>query len=241
MAMKTIETGKNYKILQEGTGDKAVKFLLLQNVRLSFPAIARMSRDKNDDGTYTEQYKGTAMLPKKSHGEAKDALKGLINELISANEAKVPQDKWCLKNGDDTEREEYQGHWIVNASDKAVRPIARDKSGERILVEADCEDRDEVNEKLNEIERTFFAGAIVDMLIRPWFFGGKVKGKEKTFPKRVSAGFSAIKFVKDDGTRFAKGEIDDESVWGKDDDDGNDDSGSSSKPKSRSKSDDDEL
>lgn len=241
MALQTIKTGTNFKIMREGKDGP--KLVLLRNVRLSFPAIGHPKDEENDDGKTSRAYKATGMLPKETHEEAKVALVSIIKELIAENEAKVPSDKWFLKDGDDSEREEYADHWIITASDKKVRPIARDADGERMYVEADYENREEREEALDKIDETFFAGAIVDLLVRPWFFGGKVKGQTKTFPKRISCGLGAIKFVKDDGTRFSKGQIDDDSVW----DDGDDDN-RSSKSKQKSKQsrssmddDDDEL
>lgn len=245
MAMKTIKEGKNFKILQEGEGEKAIKLILVRNVRLSFPAVGHMKEDENDDGSTTKSYKATALMPQDTHKEAKEACVSLIRELCAENDAKVGTDKWFIQNGDDKERDEYEGMYVITCSDKKVRPTARDKSGERMYDEKNYENQDEREEALDLIDQTFYAGAIVDILIRPWFFTGKVKGKPKTFPKRVPAGFAAIKFVKDDGVRFSKGQINDDSVWGKDGDDGDDDDDPNPRKKPARKSsmddDDDEL
>lgn len=232
MAMIAIETGKNFKVFTDGKDGP--KLILLQKVRLSFPAVGHKKSDENEDGTTSESYKAAPMLPKETHEDAKKKVTEIIKELIAENDAKVPTDKWFIKNGDESEREEYQGHWVISCSDKTRRPIARDEDGELMYVDANYEGKDEREDALNAIDEKFFPGCIVDILIRPWYFGGKVKGKTKTFPKRVCAGFAAIKFVKDDGVKFSKGSIDDSSVW-------DDDGGSKPSKKSKVQDDDDDL
>lgn len=183
-------------------------FIRLDNVRLSFPFVGTPSEDENDDGQKQLKYRVVAMLPKETHVAAKDLCKEVIQKLIKENDAKVPTDKWFLSNGDDKEQDEMQGHWLVSASDGKIRPRARDRKGQLI-------------DDVDKIDETFYGGCWASVLIRPWFFSGKAKNSSKTYPKRVSAGLSAVMFLRDDKP-FGSGRVDDTDAW---DDlmDGNDD------------------
>jgi hypothetical protein len=239
MALKQIESGENFKIYKEGEN----KFILLENVRLSFPAIGHMKENEDDNGKKTKKYAGVPMLPKATHKEAKDAFVSLMNELMEKNEVKIPPEYRCIKNGDDSDREEYAGHWVISASESR-RPTARDARGKLILDPEQVTDGDEVEALLDRIDEMFFAGSYVNILLRPWYFNGTAKGATKKFPKRICCGLSAIQFFKK-GEPFAQGRINDSEVdWstagGNDDDD---DLGSSkpNRKKATTVDDDDEL
>lgn len=218
-ALNLIKTVKNAKLYQEGADGP--KLILLERVRLSFPAIGHMKEDETEDGGTKKSYKATPMLPKATHVEAKDLFVEVMNELMKTNEAKVPPEYRCIKNGDDTEREEYQGHWVISCSESR-RPAARDQKGKLYLDPKQIVDGDEVEAVLCQIDEVFHGGVWVNILIRPWFFNGTAKGKTKKFPKRICAGLTAVQFFKDDKS-FGQGRIDDSAVWGNDGDDGEDD------------------
>lgn len=240
MALKQIDSGENYKIYQEGEN----KFIYIENVRLSFPAIGHMKENKDDDtGKVSKKYAGVPMLNKKTHVEAKDAFVKLMNELMAKNEVKIPPEYRCIKNGDDTDREEYAGHWTISASESR-RPAARDAKGKLILDLEKIDDAEEVEALLNKIDETFYAGCYVNVLLRPWYFNGTAKGSSKKFPKRICCGLTAIQFFKK-GDPFSQGRIDDSGVdWssagGNDDDDDLGESKSNKRSKATT-ADDDEL
>jgi hypothetical protein len=240
MALKQIDSGENFKIYQDGEN----KYILIENVRLSFPAIGHMKENKDDDtGKVSRKYAGVPMLSKKSHVDAKDAFVGLMNELMKKNEVKIPPEYRCIKNGDDTDREEYAGHWIISASESR-RPTARDSKGKLILDPEKVTDGDEVEAMLDKIDETFFAGCYVNVLLRPWYFNGTAKGATKKFPKRICCGLSAIQFFKK-GDPFSQGRINDSEVdWTSAGSDEDEDDLGSSKPnrkKATTVDDDDEL
>lgn len=170
----------------------------IDNVRLSFPHLAQPQENENDNGQTTKKFGVVGMLPKSTHGAAKDLIKQVIEKLISDNEAKVAKENWFLKNGDDKEQEEYAGHFIINTSESR-RPAVRDRKGN--LLEVD------------EIEQMFYGGCWGNLLIRPWYFNGKAKNSSKTYPKRISCGIVAVQFVRDDES-FGQGRISDEGVFG---------------------------
>jgi len=219
-ALRLLKTVKNAKLFQDGTDGP--KLILLERVRLSFPAIGHMKEEEDENGNKSKKYKATPMLPKATHVEAKDLFVEVMNELMKTNDVKIPPEYRCIKNGDDTEREEYEGHWIISASESR-RPAARDAKGKLYLDPKEVSGGDEMEAILNQIDEVFYAGCYVNILIRPWYFNGTAKGKTKKYPKRICAGVTAIQFFKD-GERFSAGQIDDSSVWGdsNDGDSGND-------------------
>jgi len=214
-ALKLLKTVKNAKLFQDGTDGP--KLVLLENVRLSFPAIGHMKEDEGDDGSKRKKYKATPMLPKATHVEAKDLFVEVMNELMKTNEVKIPPEYRCIKNGDDSEREEYQGHWVISSSESR-RPAARDRKGKLYLDPKEVSGGEDMEAILDQIDEVFYAGCYVNILLRPWYFNGTAKGSSKKYPKRICAGVTAIQFYRD-GERFSSGQIDDSGVWGSGDDD----------------------
>lgn len=202
---------KNAVLLTDGENE----FIRIDGVRISFPAVGTPEDEKDDDGNprldakgkQKKRYKVSGMLPKKTHVEAKDLCVEVINRLLKKNDAKVAADKKFITNGDDSDREEYQGHWIVSAGESR-RPAVRDRRGELVLEVVDA-------------DNLIYAGCWANILIRPWFFAGKAKGSSKTFPKRISAGLTGVQFNRDD-TPFGGGRVDEEDVWETSNDDGDD-------------------
>ena len=183
-------------------------FIKLLNVRESFPKLGHPEPEEDDDGNprldargkQKMRYSGVFMAPKETHEAAKKLCVEVINKLMADNDVKVATDKKFIKNGDDETRAEYEGHWIINAGE-SKRPACRDRRGELI------QDPDEVDDM-------FFAGSIVNVMIRPWYFNGKAKGAKKEYPKRISAGLVGVQFVKDDGVNFGGSSVDDTDAWG---------------------------
>lgn len=216
-ALELVKKGKNFKIFKEG--DQVL--ILFEKTRISFPAIGNMKEEESDDGGTNKKYKCSAMLPKATHDEAFKAALGVMNAIMAEKKVKIPTEYKFIKDGDASEREEYHEHWIVSMSETR-RPVARNEAGNLMFDAKKIKDKDDAQTAFDLIDETFYAGAICDVLCRPWYFDGKVKGKTKTYPKRICGGITAIKFVEDDGVRFAgAGQIDTSSVW-----DSNDDGGS---------------
>jgi hypothetical protein len=200
-------------------------FARLDNVRVSFPHLSRPYKGKDDDGNPKKKgsYGIVAMLEKgKKHNELIEALQDQIAAIIKANDGgKVSADRRFLRDGDDADREEYEGHWVVSARE-SKRPTVRTADGD-ILDPVDDEDR---------IEEMIYGGCYCDVLIRIWYQDGVKVGKG--YGKRVNAGLVGVKF-RDDGESFGEGRIDDSDAW--DDGDG-DDSESKSSKRGKSRSDD---
>lgn len=220
-ALELVRKGKNFKIFKEGEN----LLVLFEKVRGSFMAIGNMKEEENDDGETTRKYKCTAMLPKETHTEAKTAAVEIMNGLMKEAKVTIPPQYKCFKDGDaeGQDREEYHNHWTV-AMTETRRPAARNEAGRLMFDPKQVKDASDAQKIFDTIDETFYSGAIVDVLCRFWYFNGQAKGKKKTYPKRICGGITAIKFVEDDGIRFAgAGQIDTAGVW----DESDDESGSS--------------
>jgi hypothetical protein len=197
VALTVVKKVENAVLYNDKDGNP---FIRIDRVRMSYPFIGSASDDEDDDGNPTPRWRMVGMLPKETHEAAYKLINDTINNILKKNDAKVPADKRFLTDGDDKEDEISHGHWLVSAADPKVRPKARDVNME-------------VMDDIEEIDKLFVAGHWCHMLIRPWFFNGKAKGKAKTYPKRISAGLSAVSYFKKDKT-FGAGRIDDSDAWG---------------------------
>lgn len=168
----------------------------IDNVRLSYPHLDIPYKSEGDDGNTKESFSLEAMLPKGTHTAAKDLIKKVLNQIQVDNDAKVKTEHWFLKNGDESDKPEYEGHFLVKASDTR-RPSVRNRDGS-VMSEREIGDR-------------IYGGCWGNILIRPWYFNGKAKNG-KTYPKRLLANLVAVQFVRDDEP-FGEGRISDEGVW----------------------------
>lgn len=193
MAREIKKKVKNAILYADGT-------IRLSGVRFSYPHLNKPYKGKDDKGE--PKYGLTGMLPKKTHKAARDLIQERIDELLKENKVKkLAADKIFLRDGDDSSREEYEGHWTVSARETR-RPPLRDRQNNVV----EPEDAGEV----------FQPGYWGDILIRPWY-------QDNSYGKRVNAGLSSVQFVKKDET-FGEGRISDEDLddtfedYGDDDD-----------------------
>ena len=94
--------------------------------RLSFPSLFNMA---TFGGESTGKYEATFILDKREHAATIKELQAAIDKLSKEElKGKVPADKLCLKDGDETERLEFAGKYTIKASTKK-RPLVinRDK------------------------------------------------------------------------------------------------------------------
>jgi hypothetical protein len=194
MAKKILDKVKNAVLYDDGT-------IKIMNVRFSYPHLRKPYKGKNDKGE--PKYGVVGLLNKKTHKEAKELIEDRIAEVMKENKVKaLASDKKFLRDGDETDKDENAGNWIVSARETR-RPSLRDEDKEIV----DPENADEV----------FYGGCYGSMLIRPWY-------QNNEFGKRVNAGLSAVRKSRD-GEAFGEGRITDEEVdeaFEDDDDDGDD-------------------
>ena len=152
--------------------------LSLKNVRLSFPSVFSKSVFNGVEG----KFEATLLLDKKDK-KTKAAIDKAIEAALDDAKIKVPSDKRCMKDGDDSEYDGYSGVWSVKASSKK-RPtlINRDKS------------------PIVEDDNVLYAGCYVNAIIDIWI-------QNNQYGKRVNANLYGLQFVKD-GDAFGSGAVD---------------------------------
>ena len=143
----------------------------MANVRLSFPSLFNTA---TFGGQSTGKYEATFILDKKEHSATIKEIQSLI-ETMSKTElkGKVPSDKICLKDGDETERAEFAGKYTLKASTKK-RPLVinRDKT------------------PIAEADNVIYAGCFVNGIISLW-------AQDNQFGKRINAQLDGVQFVRD--------------------------------------------
>lgn len=150
----------------------------LKGVRLSFPSIFKKSVYDGKEG----KYEATFLISKKDT-VLKKQLDAKIAKIIADAKIKVPSDKVCLKDGDESEYDGYADNWSLKASN-AKRPTVVNRDGSQLAEEDDV----------------VYAGCYVYAIIDFWVQNNK-------YGKRVNANLYGIKFLKD-GEPFGAGPID---------------------------------
>lgn len=214
-ARKVVKRVKNAVQFSDGT-------IRVDGVRASYPHLAEPF--SSDDGK--GKFGIVAMLPKETHREAAKLVSDFIKDLLAEKKERVSTDKRFFRDGNDTDKEEYQDHWVISANESR-RPSVRHRSGAKM--------------EKDEIEESIYGGCWVNVLIRPWFQDGQRVGKG--YGKRVNAGLVGVQYVKE-GEAFGDGRIDDEDAWDSVEDEGgfdDDMDGGSSKRSSDDFDDDDDI
>jgi len=141
----------------------------IKNARLSFPNLFQTSCYGGED---TGKYDATFILDKKLHAkEIVDIEKGIANIVRDQLKGKHPgADRTCLKDGDETEREEQQGAYVIKASTKR-RPLVLDR------------DKSPLTEEDNKI----YAGCYVNGIITLW-------AQNNAYGRRINASLEGIQF-----------------------------------------------
>lgn len=208
--------------------------ILIEWVRLSHPHIAFPWKKEGDKGK--KKYSVTAMLGKKTHAAAIELVQEAIDDILKTNKVKkLKAEKLFMRDGDESEAEEYEGFMTISAREER-RPPMRNKAGKPI-------EPGEDEDGYNEAEELFVGGHWGAVLIRPWWQDSKDWGK------RVNAGLSSIQFLMKDETfgagrlseddlddTFRSHDDDDDDDGSVDDDDDDDDDDRSSRRRKKEKS-----
>ena len=152
--------------------------IIIKNARLSFPSLFQKSVFDGKEG----KYEATLLIDKKD-----EALKKQIDEQIAKKVAeekvKVPSDKYCIKDGDESDLDGFEGNWSLKASNpKRPTVIDRDKT------------------PLTEDDEKLYAGCYVNAVIDFWV-------QNNAYGKRINANLYGVQFVKD-GEPFGTGPVD---------------------------------
>jgi len=146
-------------------------FVLLKNVRLSFPHLFTPRGFGGDDES-NPKYSTSVMIPKDSVGnlEALRIAIGIVKEAKWPGVKKpVADDKLCIKSGDDSDDERMHDHFILSTS-STRRPslFLRDKSQAR---DGDSD--------------LFYGGVFANVKVSPWAMDNK-------FGKRICCEIKAV-------------------------------------------------
>ena len=164
----------------------------VSNVRLSYPHLDKPFKKDGDQGV--AKYGVTGLLPKDTHKAAKKLIEEVIADVMKENKVKaLAADKKFLRDGDESDKDEHNGHWTISAREER-RPILKEMDSEGDLTLVEPEDAKE----------TFYGGCWGSLLIRPWFQNNK-------YGKRVNAGLTAVTKKADDEA-FGEGRISEEEV-----------------------------
>lgn len=141
----------------------------MQHVRISFPSLFNTASFGGED---TGKYEATFILDKKEHRVAiKEIEDGMKNQAKERLKGKLPpNDKLCLKDGDDTERPEFEGYMTVKASTKK-RPLVIDRD----------------KYPLTEDDGSIYAGCYVNAIITLW-------AQDNKYGKRINAQLDGVQF-----------------------------------------------
>lgn len=190
------------KLYSDGT-------VLAKRLRASYPHCGKAWKSDDDADDKPAAYSLVGLAPKDTHKPLMRLLKRLKDEMLKEKKVKaLPAEKFYLRDGDQSGKETNEGMYTISTRE-SKRPKVRNAKGQRIT------DPD-------AIEELIYGGAIVNILIRPWW------QDHKSYGKRVNAGLSAVQFVLDDGVRFGQGGLSDDDVddtFGDEEEDGDEVSG----------------
>lgn len=141
----------------------------IQNARLSFPNLFQTASFGGED---TGKFDCTFILDKTEHKdtlkEIKAGFKALADERFKGK--MLDEDRLCIKDGDNTEREEQQGKFVLKASSKR-RPLVLDR------------DKSPITEEDNVI----YAGCYVNGIVTLWV-------QNNAYGKRINASLEGVQF-----------------------------------------------
>lgn len=148
----------------------------MKGCRLSYPHLfTPWAQNEGEE----KKYSGRFLIARSTHAaEIKQLQQHMLEKMKEYFDARIPLDKLCFRDGDQTAKPEDVGCWYLSASEK-TRPqvIGKDKAP---LIESDD---------------TIYAGCYVNVLFKLW------KQQHPKYGKRINANLLAVQFVKD-GDRF---------------------------------------
>lgn len=142
---------------------------MLKNVRLSFPSLFTRSSFEGKEG----KFEATFLLNKEEHANTIKKLDAAIKAAIKEAKIKVGADRLCLKDGDESDYDGYEGCMSFKAaSSKRPTIINRDKT------------------PLAEDDNVLYAGCYVNAIVDLWV-------QNNNYGKRINANLYGVQFVKE--------------------------------------------
>lgn len=150
--------------------------IIVKGVRLSY--LHCFEPQTNVDpktGRVTKKFKVTGIMPNDTHKEAIAELRRILTDRQKADfKARLPADKLCLRDGDQSGKDEYADSWILVASEKEENPPA-------------CLDRDGKT-KVKKSDDKLYSGATGNIMVRFW-------SQNNDWGKRINANFLGVQFI----------------------------------------------
>lgn len=152
--------------------------ITLKNVRLSFPSLFQKAVF---NGTETK-FEATFLLNKEEQADTIKQIKDAIADMLKNDlkGAKLGADKICLRDGDDTSYDGYEGCYSIKASN-SKRPLVIDRD----------------KTPLAENDGKPYSGCYVNGIIELW-------PQNNEYGKRINANLLGVQFYAD-GDAFASG------------------------------------
>lgn len=152
--------------------------ITLRNVRLSFPSLFQKAVF---NGTETK-FEATFLLNKEEHADTIKQIQSAIADMLKNDlkGAKLGADKICLRDGDDTSYDGYEGCYSIKASN-SKRPLVIDRD----------------KTPLAENDGRPYSGCYVNGIIELW-------PQNNEYGKRINANLLGVQFY-GDGEPFASG------------------------------------
>ncbi len=161
----------NLKIREDGD-------MTIKDVRLSY---AHLFKAKAFEEGKDAKFSVTAMIPKDTHAKEIAKLREIFDARQKAKfKKRLPSDRLCLRDGDESGKEEYAGMWTLSLSE-STRPTLLDKDGKTALAQED--------DKL-------YSGCYANILFRLW------DQDHQKYGKRVNGNLLAVQFMRH-GEKFS--------------------------------------
>lgn len=167
--------------------------------RFTYAYVAESQKNENDEGKTVETWSSGILMPKNTHKDGLVLCIRRIREICADNKMKdIPSDKKFCKDGDKTDKEEYQNMWV--ATGRSYEPVklygpARDPAtGKTQVIAPGRAARD-----------LFYGGAEGALILRPYWNVHPKGGK------RVTAALIGIQFLKHNDP-FGEGRLSEEAI-----------------------------
>lgn len=182
-----VKTVPNATLYSDGT-------ILVKEVRFSYPHVLVPKGGTGRDGKpITPAFSIAGLMDKKTHIPAKNLLKEVIDGILKEHKvADIKADSKFLRDGNQSGKEAYKGHFTVSARETQDRPPSvRAADGRTKLGVSDKE--------------KVYGGCWGNMLIRPWW-------QDNEFGKRVNAGITAVQLLPKPGEAFGEGRMSEDEI-----------------------------
>ncbi|MEM8575545.1 MAG: ssDNA-binding protein [Pseudomonadota bacterium] len=146
--------------------------IMLKGVRCSFAHLFTLPVI---NGEQQDKYSITLLLDPKGDADGIDALEALVETLSKERfkGRKLPSDKICLRDGDDTGRPENEGYKVIKASCKN-NPLVLRGDGKTVITE--------------EVDSPIYSGCYVNAKVRLW-------AQDNQHGKRINCELIAVQFA----------------------------------------------